>query len=163
MIIIQISLFISFFVNCSCTFEYWMFIFFLFICQALYILKILTKVILITIVIPPGKAMETSGSLQDHSRVHGESEDLDRMFALSDPLGKATWEVKSSSRWNRRPCSVHAAQWMAQVMVETSREVVTLHTRTCVCLVQSVPQYSLAVWTLSCSPNLRGSGGLDWH
>ncbi|XP_068413227.1 transmembrane protein 40 isoform X3 [Eschrichtius robustus] len=41
--------------------------------------------------------METSGSLQDHSRVHGESEDLDRMFALSDPLGKATWEVKSSN------------------------------------------------------------------
>lgn len=87
-----------------------MFIFFLFICQALYILNILTKVILITIVIPTGEAMETSGSLQDHSRVHGESEDLDRMFALSDPLGKAAWEVKSSSRWNRRPCSAHAAQ-----------------------------------------------------
>lgn len=40
-----------------------------------------------------GKAMETSGcpsQPQDHSRVHRETDDLDRMLAFSDPLGKAT-------------------------------------------------------------------------
>lgn len=44
--------------------------------------------------------METSGSsaqTQDHSEIHRETEDLDGMFAFSDPLGTATWEVKSSS------------------------------------------------------------------
>lgn len=40
--------------------------------------------------------METSGSPQDHSQVHRETEDLDRKFALSDLLGKVTWEVESS-------------------------------------------------------------------
>ena len=54
--------------------------------------------------------METSGSLQDHSQVRGESEDLDCMFAFSNPLGKATWEIVSSNDWNRRPCSAHVAQ-----------------------------------------------------
>lgn len=69
--------------------------------------------------------METSGfssQTQDHSQVHRETEDLDSMFAFSDPLGKATWEVESSSG----EILLSSCGTMAQVTVGTSRKVVIL-------------------------------------
>lgn len=113
--------------------------------------------------------METSGSSSqtpDHSQVHGNTEDVVCMSAFSDPLGKASWEVESSNEWvEQRTTLLSSAGTMAQVTVETSKEVVILHTCTHTYVLGPVcPPVLSSCGNPQLLPNsLSVSVGLGWY
>lgn len=77
------------------------------------------------------------------------------------PSGQSHMEGGVQQCMEQKKTLLSSCGTMAQVTIETSREVAILHTHMCTytCLVQPIPQHFLVVGTFSCSPNLKEALG----